>query len=244
MGGLVAGAAQAYAQDSGATTNTTIKQIGEDHVANITINGTSRSTVTQSGTGNSVNINVSGFDNGRGEGKVEQTGDNNDVTLGIDGDENNYLVEQTGDGATNRAALTQNGHFNDLTIFQNASGLTSGLANIAEVSQIGNGNIAFVDQTAILAADAFFDNEVLITQNGNGNDASVVQNGHGNTSEQLQDGDDNSSNVIQNGDNNELIHRQYGDGLSVPSEFGGIVIEQSGGSSIMIEQYSPGNGPL
>lgn len=175
---------------------------------------------------------------------MRQEGGNNEITLGVDGNDNSFFVDQRGDGAINRGQISQDGSFNDINLVQKSTGLTSGLANYANVTQIGETNSANVDQTAFALNSNFFSNEVLISQTGDGNVASISQSGSNNKSVQEQTGDNNISNIIQNGDNNNIIHRQTGNGLSFSNQLGSITIEQSGGDSIIIEQYSLGLGPL
>jgi len=107
IAGVAGGAAHAQVSDSETRVNTTIEQIGTGNIAVVTSTDTNYTHVTQSGSGNTASIKMNGAGNGQDDGLVDQSGENNDATIGIDGDDNNFRVEQTGDGATNRATLRQ-----------------------------------------------------------------------------------------------------------------------------------------
>lgn len=241
-GGLLASGAQAaHAQNNGS--DATIEQIGSGNLAVIESDEQSKASVTQNGTGNMATVDIRGARNGSDGGIVYQRGDDSEIDVFVDGDDNQFRVKQFSEGATNRATLSQTGSFNDIDVIQRAAGLTTGLANSAEITQIGFGNYAGVDQSATDATLIGYSNQAEINQNGINNRATSTQAGSNNKSEQTQVGNDNVSNILQTGDDNLAIHRQFGNGLSVPESLGGIVIEQTGGASITVEQYSAGNAP-
>ena len=242
-GGFILGSTQtALAQNNQIITSgeATIEQIGTGNLALIQSSENNVTTVEQNGDSNNVNINISGAQNGN---TLIQSGDNNTANVTIIGDENLYNISQTSDGAENEVRLNQEGGFNEVIITQNASGFTEGLANITEVSQIGNNNYAAIDQTALASNVTAFNNQALITQNGDRNLATSTQLGINNISEQEQVGNDNVSEIFQTGNDNLAIHRQFGDNLSLPSDFGSLTIEQTGGANIIVEQYSAGTTP-
>jgi len=242
-GGLIFGSTQtAFAQNNQTITSgeATIEQIGAGNLTLIETSDNNFTTVEQNGEGNNVNINITGAQNGNvvDNNTLIQSGDNNTANVTIIGDENLYNISQTSDGAENEVRLNQEGGFNEVIITQNASGFTEGLANITEVSQIGNNNYAAIDQTALASNVTAFNNQALITQNGDRNLATSTQLGINNISEQEQVGNDNVSEIFQTGNDNLAIHRQFGDNLSLPSDFGSLTIEQTGGANIIVEQYS------
>jgi len=242
-GGLIFGGAQtAFAQSNQTITSgeATIEQIGATNLALIETSDNNFTTVEQNGAGNTANINITGTQNGTvvDNNALIQSGDNNTANITIIGDENLYNISQTSDGAENEVQLNQEGGFNEVSITQDASGFTEGLANIAEVTQIGNNNYAVIDQTALASNVTAFNNQALITQTGDDNLATSTQLGVNNISEQEQVGNDNVSQILQTGNDNLAIHRQFGDNLSLPSDFGNLTIEQTGGANIIVEQYS------
>lgn len=118
-------------------------------------------------------------------------------------------------------------------------------ASAVIIQQTGVNNSVSVEQSTLASQSGLYaNNRARLLQSGDGNIATLVQNGTNNSSVQEQFGNDNTSNVIQRGRGNRLIHRQFGDTLSVPAEAGGLVIEQTGGASIIIEQYGPATAPF
>jgi len=96
----------------------------------------------------------------------------------------------------------------------------------------------------LASGTSLFNNDVLINQTGDDNIANSTQFGVNNKIEQEQVGDRNRSEIIQTGNDNLAIHRQFGNDFNVPLEQGGLVIEQTGGASIIVEQYTPAAAPL
>lgn len=233
--GAQAANAQSTQMNDGSTVN--IEQVGPDNLAIVSSSGRSTANINQTGRGNTATIITDGRGNGELSGTIDQNGDNNETLGTIEGDDNQYIVEQTSSGAANIANFSQLGSQNDIDIVQDATGLTEGFANSAEVLQTGLGNYASLDQTALNSGVSFYSNMAKITQDGEDNLASSTQNGNNNRSEQEQVGDNNVSNILQTGDDNLAIHRQFGDNLSVPDYYGGTQIQQTGGASVKIEQY-------
>ena len=247
-GGFILGSTQtALAQNNQIITSgeATIEQIGTGNFALIQTSENNVTTVEQNGDSNNVNINISGAQNGTAvdNGALEQSGDNNNANVTIIGDENVYNISQFGDGAENEVQLRQTGTFNEAFITQNAAGFTEGLANLADVTQIGNNNYAAIQQTASTSNTFAFNNQALIAQSGDDNLATSNQLGINNRSEQIQDGNGNVSHIFQTGNDNLAIHHQFGDNLSLPSDVGSLTIQQSGGAGIIVEQYSAGTTP-
>lgn len=244
---LLTGTQSALAQISVTDTSSsvTVQQIGDDNFARIQSSGNNVTSLFQNGSGHIANIEIEGFRNGTNadEGTIDQTGQNNLANVTITGDDNLYDISQSSGGALNVADLTQDGNFNTSDITQDAASLRIGLGNLAEVNQIGNANFATVDQTAFAASSASFNNQALINQTGDDNLATSTQLGINNISEQEQEGDRNTSEILQTGNDNLAIHRQFGNDLSLASSLGGLVIEQSGGAEIIIEQYGAGQVP-
>jgi hypothetical protein len=239
---------QALAQDNVAIASNAvqIEQIGATNLALITADAQNNVFARQNGQGNNVALTIDGVSNGDELEPLDliQTGQGNRIAAQIIGDENRLSVVQNSDGASNEAIINQDGQFNSANITQDAAGLSEGLANYAELNQIGQNNSADISQTAFASGASLFNNDILINQTGDDNFASSTQSGVNNRSEQEQVGDRNRSEIIQTGNDNLAIHRQFGNDLSVPSEFGGIVIEQTGGASILVEQYSADVAPL
>ena len=100
-----------------------------------------------------------------------------------------------------------------------------------------------MQQTALASGTSGFNNQALINQTGDDNLATSTQLGINNISEQEQGGDRNTSEILQSGNDNLAIHRQFGNDLSLTSSLGGLVIEQSGGAEIIVEQYGSGHVP-
>jgi len=244
MGGCVVGFSQAAtAQDNLAiiSNSAQIEQIGTGNIALINANSQNSVQTLQSGQNNNVSLTVEGFANGDGVETltVEQTGGSNNTTAVILGNENRLFVTQSSGGAVNNGLVNQDGDFNSATLTQEAAGLLDGFANQAEINQIGQSNTVNIAQTSFVAGDSVFNNTALVNQTGDDNIATVSQFGINNISEQEQVGDRNTSEIIQTGNDNLAIHRQFGNDFNVPLEQGGLIIEQTGGASIIIEQYSP-----
>ncbi|MEM6413236.1 MAG: hypothetical protein AAF720_01080 [Pseudomonadota bacterium] len=220
----------------------TVQQIGPENIAEVSAVGTgTRVDAAQVGRRNSLVLSANGQDN---QIDTDQRGNANGAGLVVTGDTNRVALGQRSDGAVNAASLLQNGVGNEIDTLQFANGLVAGFANSLQASQNGDFNYAGIEQTATSADAAMFANVAVINQTGNRNRATLVQDGINNSAEQEQVGSDNISDILQTGDNNSAVHRQIGDGLSLPAgTFGTIGIEQTGGASIIVEQFGPGLGP-
>ncbi len=238
--------AQAQSNVVFTSNDVSIDQIGTTNLALISTSALNNITALQNGQNNQAAITITGTSNGdlAEPIRVDQTGENNSLTATITGDENRLTTSQNSSGAINNAVINQNGQFNAVSLEQDAAGLVDGLANQAQITQTGQNNSATVQQTAFVAGTSLFNNDVLIDQTGDDNIANSTQSGVNNKSEQTQVGDRNRSDILQTGNDNIAIHRQFGNDLSVPANLGGLVIEQTGGATVTVEQYAPGTAPL
>lgn len=244
--GVSAISAQAQSNVAFTSNDVSIEQIGTANLAAVSSSGLNNVVVGQNGQNNNVALTAAGTGNGSITApiSVEQTGEGNTTEATITGDENSLVITQNSGGAANIARVNQDGQFNDVTLTQDATGLTGGFANQAEINQTGQNNSVNATQTAFAAGASLFNNDVLVNQTGNDNIANSTQSGLNNKIEQEQVGDRNRSDITQTGDDNLAIHRQFGNDLGVPLDQGGIVIEQTGGARVLVEQYTPATAPL
>lgn len=173
--------------------------------------GTDNVFVDQIGSGNQVDIN-------------QETSDQF-IALEQDGNDNIADLTQADDGA-HIAELSQDGDDNSATITQSGSA-----QNVAVLTQTGTNNSTVL----------FQNNSGLV-----GSAAEIVQNGSDNGIVLTQDGDDNQARLTQDGTNNTMIATQLNGGnrlewMQQGSSLSGTVVEQTGNQQMFIMQSGVGN---
>lgn len=130
-----------------------------------------------------------------------QDGDNNEVILEQSGQGNTATQTQT--GSAHRSAITQNGSINSAETTQ------LGLENAVALYQTGDSNIAQVYQESFI-----YGHSATVTQLGDTNHVTLYQqNGNGSVATLYQEGNNNIHEVEQNGEGfKELVARTVGTG--------------------------------
>lgn len=179
--------------------------------------------IRQIGSDNTAAVAINGNLNGANSNEILQENAVNDAAIIIDGDNNNFNVKQGGTLGVNVLKLGQVGDFNIATIEQSAVQLTSNEANL---TQIGTRNNVTIEQYASVAG---FGNEINLFQAGVDNDATFYQDGGNNLINSSQLGTNVDATFEQFGVDNSLSTLQAGNNLN-------LGITQYGGTSMTVIQ--------
>lgn len=128
--------------------------------------------------------------------------------------------------------------FDNLPAFGSLESTLTGAGNSAQVIQIGERNIAEIDQNGI-------GNYAFVQLEGIDNRTGVQQDGNLNTALIYLLGDDNNLGLTQEGSFNSYFNFRQGNGLrdQVLQSGNNLMLEISGdGLPVSIEQYGNGNG--
>ena len=183
------------------------------------------STATSTGNNNDVTVFQTGANlssnifqiGNRNKAETIQSVEGNSVRVKQGGDDNYSIAVQT--GIANLATVDQIfsfdiGNNNISQILQigdeNVTTLKQDIWDVSYISQSGDNNSAFVDQTGLLGDGH---NKSTINQDGNSNETTVTQNSTQNAATVNQEGNNSLAEVTQGGSRNHIATiNQKGDG--------------------------------